>query len=145
MEQANIIENLIQAISILNQTDEYLNSLNDKLSECDKLETDFRHIIELKSVDEVNLKKLYLSMQDNFNKRRKIKKDMEISRSLTVNIGKLTNASNREILIQTLKNVETKYEKLEYSNRILDKETMDKLLNNKIKKRGRPPKIKEGE
>lgn len=145
MEQANIIENLIQAVSILNKTDEYSNSLSDKLSECDKLETDFRHIIELKSVDEVNLKKLYLSMQDNFNKRRKIKKDMEISRSLTVNIGKLTNASNREILIQTLKNVETKYEKLEYSNRILDKETMDKLLNNKTKKRGRPPKIKEGE
>lgn len=149
MEQINIIENVIQAISILDKTDEYLDSLNDKLSECDKLETDFRHIIELKPVDEIDLKKLYLSMQENFNKRRKIKKDMEISRNLTVNIGKLTNSSNRGLLVQTLKNVESKYEKLYYNNRILDEQKMAELIVKKSTKRGRRPSqakenVKEG-
>lgn len=144
MEQINIIENVIQAISILDKTDEYLDSLNDKLSECDKLETDFRHIIELKPVDEIDLKKLYLSMQENFNKRRKIKKDMEISRNLTVNIGKLTNSSNRGLLVQTLKNVESKYEKLYYNNRILDEQKMAELIVKKSTKRGRrPSQVKE--
>ena len=43
----NIIDNLIEAISILNKTDEYLENLGDRLSECDQLKSDFEHIIEI--------------------------------------------------------------------------------------------------
>ena len=72
-EEINIIESLIKAISILNDTDTYLESLDSQLSECDSLRSDFDHLIENGSLDDIDLKKLYLKMQENFSRRRKIK------------------------------------------------------------------------
>lgn len=77
-ENINIIENIIQAVSILNKTDEYLESLTTRLSECDSLISDYEHFIESTPLDEVNLEKLYQDMQSNFMKRRIIKNDMFI-------------------------------------------------------------------
>lgn len=58
-ENINIIENIIQAVSILNKTDEYLESLATRLSECDSLVSDYEHFIESTPINEVNLEKLY--------------------------------------------------------------------------------------
>ena len=68
--EINIIENLIQAVSILNKTDEYLDSLNDRLSEYDSLNSDFEHFIEFTPIEKVNLKELYTFMQQTYQKRR---------------------------------------------------------------------------
>ncbi len=140
-KKINIIDNITKAISILNQTDEYLDSLSTRLSECDKLETDYRHLIEFEPVEKINLKQLYKDMQNNFVNRRNIKKDMDIGRNLTTNIAKLCNIDNRQFLIQTLKNVESKNDGLEYTNRILNDNQIKRII---IKKRDRPKKLKEG-
>lgn len=143
-EQIDIIDNVIQAISILNKTDKYLGSLNDRLSECDKLETDYRHIIEFTPIEKVDLNKLYIAMQNNFNNRRKIKNDFDIGKSLSSNIAKLNNPETREFLIQTLKNAKSKNDNLEYTNRVLsDEQFRELMINEEKRKRGRPRKNQE--
>ena len=145
-ENINIIENIIQAVSILNKTDEYLESLVTRLSECDSLISDYEHFIENTSIEEVNLKALYQDMQKNFMKRRIIKNNMAINGSYKNLVAKLNNSTNREFLIQGLKNTQAKLG-TEYHNRVLTQEDIEKLKSIELpemKKRGRPKKVEEG-
>lgn len=146
-EQINIIENLVQAISILNKTDEYLESLGQRLSECDNLNNEFYHLIEMTSIEKVNLEKLYLIMQKNLKIRRKIKNDLNVRQCLNNNIARLNNIANREFLIAELKKVNNKYGQKfqEYNNEDLPSEVIKEIIETGIKKgRGRPKKMKEG-
>lgn len=145
-ENINIIENIIQAVSILNKTDEYLESLVTRLSECDSLISDYEHFIENTSIEEVNLKALYQDMQKNFMKRRIIKNNMAINGSYKNLVAKLNNSTNREFLIQGLKNTQAKLG-TEYHNRVLTQEDIEKLKSIELpekKKRGRLKKVEEG-
>lgn len=125
-ENINIIDNIIQAISILNKTDEYLESLTNRLSECDSLVSDYEHFIENTPIEEVNLEKLYQKMQENFIKRRTIKNDMAINDNYKNLTARLNNIANREFLIQNLKNVQSKLG-TKYHNRILKNEDIENL------------------
>lgn len=145
-ENINIIENIIQAVSILNKTDEYLESLTTRLSECDSLVSDYEHFIESTPINEVNLEKLYQDMQNNFMKRRVIKNNMAINDNYKKLTSRLNNIANREFLIQNLKNTQSKIG-TKYHNRILKQEDIEKLKDFPTvekKKRGRPKKLKEG-
>ena len=55
-QDIDIIGNLIEAISILNKTDEYLENLVNMLSECDSLKSDYENLIENTPNEEVNLR-----------------------------------------------------------------------------------------
>ncbi len=145
-ENISIIENIIQAVSILNKTDEYLESLTTRLSECDSLVSDYEHFIESTPINEVNLEKLYQDMQNNFMKRRVIKNNMAINDNYKNLTSRLNNIANREFLIQNLKNTQSKIG-TKYHNRILKQEDIEKLKDFQTvekKKRGRPKKLKEG-
>lgn len=145
-ENTNIIENIIQAVSILNKTDEYLESLTTRLSECDSLVSDYEHFIESTPINEVNLEKLYQDMQNNFMKRRVIKNNIAINDNYKNLTSRLNNIANREFLIQNLKNTQSKIG-TKYHNRILKQEDIEKLKDFQTvekKKRGRPKKLKEG-
>lgn len=144
-ENINIIENIIQAVSILNKTDEYLESLTTRLSECDSLVSDYEHFIESTPINEVNLEKLYQDMQNNFMKRRVIKNNMAINDNYKNLTSRLNNIANREFLIQNLKNTQSKIG-TKYHSRILKQEDIEKLKDFQTvekKKRGRPKKLKE--
>lgn len=145
-ENINIIENIIQAVSILNKTDEYLESLVVRLSKYDSLVSDYEHFIESTPINEVNLEKLYQDMQNNFMKRRVIKNNMAINDNYKNLTSRLNNIANREFLIQNLKNTQSKIG-TKYHNRILKQEDIEKLKDFQTvekKKRGRPKKLKEG-
>lgn len=139
-ENINIIDNLIQAISILNKTDEYLESLNDELSKCDSLRSDYEHFIENMEIDKVDLVKLFLSMQEVLKQRRIIKNDMALKENYKSSINRLNNIKNREFLIQDIKNTQSRLG-VKYHNRILkEKDVNDLILKENKKKRGRPKK-----
>lgn len=147
-KEINVIDNIIQAISILNKTDDYLEKLVGNLSDCDKLNSDFEHIIENYDLEKIDLKKLYVQMQMNYNRRRKIKKDMQINIYYKNNIAKLGISTQREFLIQGLKNLTGKLD-TEYKERLLTDEHLSKLLikeevNVAKRGRGRPKKEQSG-
>ncbi len=145
-ENINIIDNIIQAVSLLNKTDDYLESLGNRLSECEKMNNSFYHFIETTPIENVNLKALYQHMQSNLLERRKVKVDLTIRQTLNNNIAKLNNITNREFLISDLKKVKSKYNEkfAEYENENLSKEILESILIGKTKRRGRPKKVKEG-
>lgn len=144
-ENINIIDNIIQAVSILNKTDKYLESLTNRLSECDSLVSDYEHFIENTAIEEVNLKKLYKDMQDNFIKRRNIKNDMALNDNYKNLTARLNNITNREFLIQILKKTQSKLG-TKYHNRILSNEDIAELKKiEEKKKRGRPRKEVQNE
>ena len=140
----DIIENLVQAVSILNKTDEYLESLFTKLSECDSLISDYEHFIENTPIEQVNLKKLYLDMQKNFEKRRIVKDDITLKDNFKNLTSRFNNITNREFLIHSMKTIKSKLG-TKYHNRILTEQDIKELLiDTETKKgRGRPKKIKE--
>lgn len=142
--QINVIDNLIQAVSILNKTDEYLENLVNGLSECDSLVSDYEHFIEKTPIEEVNLEQLYLNMQENFKKRRIIKNDIALKDNYKNLTSRLNNSVNREFLIQSMKTAKSKIG-IKYHNRILKEEDVNNLKKcAETKKRGRPKKVEEG-
>ena len=140
--EINVIDNLIQAVSILNNMDQYLESLNDGLSECDSLISDYEHFIENTPIEQIDLKKLYTSMQEVFNKRRIIKDNITLRDNYKNLNGRLNNSANREILLQQMKNVQSKLG-VKYHNRILTQDEIKQLFINMETKRkpGRPKKV----
>lgn len=140
-ETIDVIDNLIQAVSILNNTDKYLESLDNKLSEYDSVISDYEHFIESMECCEVDLNKLFLSMKDTFNKRRIVKNNIVLRENYKNLVGRLNNSGNREIMIQSMKNVQSKIGK-KYHNRILTNADIEELqkIEPPKKKRGRPKK-----
>ena len=129
MGNDDIINQTIQATSILNKLEDYFEGLTNELSNCDK---------------KISVSLLYKNMQDVFQKRRKIKQDKALSIYFTQNSGKLNQKSNREMFLQGLKTTQ-KNLLTEYQNRILTSDEILMLTEGSVKKkRGRPKKMKEG-
>ena len=141
-EEINILDNIIQAVSILNKTEDYIEQLDDKLSEFDKLNSDFEHLIENADINNLNLKELYTKMQNLYLNRRKVKQDKSIGVYFKNNSGKLNISSNREMLIQGLKTIVGKINTT-YTNRVLTDEDIKELTEPVKRKPGRPKKVTE--
>ena len=144
MEDNEIVNQTAQAISILNQLEDYFDTLDDEMSNCDKEISDYEHLIENSKLEEFNLSLIYENMKSIFQKRRKIKKDKLLSVYFLQNSGKLNQKNNREIFLQGLKNTQ-KNLVTEYKNRILTVDEIEKITKKETKKRGRPKKVKEGD
>lgn len=136
----DVIDNIVQAISILNKTDEYLEGLNCKLSECDQMKSDFEHIVENNKCENINLQLFFNEFQKCLLNRRKVKKDLSLSVYYKNNIAKLQEKDNREFLIQGLKNVDNKTDSNDYQNRILTDDILKSFKQQEKPKRGRPKK-----
>lgn len=139
-EQIDIIDNIVQAISILNKTEEYLESLPAKLSEYDTILVDYEHIIELTPIEQLDAKKLIENMQKVYFARRKVKDDMKLGNTYKNNIEKLKELNNREFLIATIKKNRENIS-AGYTNRILTAEQVDEVMKKEKKKVGRPKKV----
>jgi len=139
IEEINIVDNIIQAVSILNKTEDYIERLDDKLSEFDKLNSDFEHLIENADIKSVNLKELYSKMQKLYLNRRKVKQDKSIGVYFLNNSLKLNIKTNRQMLIQGLKTITEKLDTT-YVNRILTEEDIKELIEPVKRKPGRPKK-----
>lgn len=142
----NIVDSVTNAVSLLNNIEKYMNSLDEALSNCDKLNSDFEHLIENENLEEINLKTLFSKMQELYTQRRKIKQDKSLAVYFQNNSMKLNSSSNREFLVQGLKTLENKMD-TNYNNRVLSDDDIKVIMSKETvkKKRGRPRKIKEGE
>ena len=141
-EQIDILENVIQAVSILNNTETYMEGLTNRLSECDSTISDYEHLIENNDLSTIDLTKMFSNMKDIFAERRRIKKDMSIREYYKNNATKLSNSGSRELLVQGIKTLLPKLETT-YKNRILTEEEINSLKIAEKPKRGRKPKVKE--
>lgn len=123
----DVLEEIKNAINILNKVDEYKDTLVDKLSEQDKRLSDLEHYIEENKLSTNQCYRMIKEIKKQREIRRKIKNDYTILTNYGNNINKLINHDSRRMLLEKVykanKSLETKYK-----NRIYTKEELEELL-----------------
>lgn len=133
-----MIDDIIKVINILNNVDEYVDSLSRQLSEQDSKMSDLYHYLETNKLNAIECCKFVNEMQKVCIERRKIKQEIGIGKIYKSELTKLNNPTNRKFFIQDLKTTERKLN-TKYKNRVYTDEEIQELIKPK-KKRGRPKK-----
>lgn len=128
-----MIDEMIDAIKILNAIDDTIDSLPKQQSECDSKLSDLYHILENNKLDAIQCCAFVKEMQKVCLERRKVKDNIEIGKVIKNNSAKLNSKDNRQFLINELR-IRQKRLETEYRNRIY---TEKDLVDLKIKKEGK--------
>lgn len=123
----DVLEELKNAINILNKVDEYKDTLVDKLSEQDKRLSDLEHYIEENKLSTNQCYRMIKEIKKQREIRRKIKNDYTILTNYGNNINKLINHDSRRMLLEKIYKVNKSLE-AKYKNRIYTKEDLEELL-----------------
>lgn len=123
----NVIEELKEAVSIINKVDEYKDSLVDRLSEQDKKLSDLLHYIENNKLSTAQCYRIVKEIKKQREIRRKVKNDMNILSTYDKHINKLLNTNNRSMLLAELYKVDKRLQ-AEYKNRLYTEEEINEIL-----------------
>ena len=123
----NVIEDITNAVSILNKVDNYKNNLVDKLSEQDKKMSDLYHLIENTKLTTGQCYRIVRELKKQLEIRRKVKRDMSLLATYDKNINKLLNESNRNMLLAEIHKSEKRLDTV-YQNRIYTDEELIEII-----------------
>lgn len=116
----DIVEELTNAIKILDEVESYTESLCEALSNEDQKISDLLHFIENNNINAAQSCHLIKEIKKVRLERRKIKNDMELARAYKDNVNKLINKDNRKMILaklhKTSKQLESEYQNRVYSN-----------------------------
>lgn len=116
----DVLENIKQVVTILSNIEEYQETLSSELSKYDCMTSDLLHYIEDEKLDAVKMCKIVKELKKVRIDRRKIKRDMELTRVFENNKAKLSSKDNMQFLmseiIKTNKKVNCKYHNRIYSS-----------------------------
>lgn len=116
----DVLENIKQVVTILSNIEEYQETLSSELSKYDCMTSDLLHYIEDEKLDAIKMCKIVKEIKKIRIDRRKIKRDMELTRVFENNKAKLSNKDNMQFLmseiIKTNKKMGCKYHNRIYSN-----------------------------
>lgn len=120
----NIVEEVKEVISKLNEIDSYNSSLPQQLSIIDKKQQDILHLIESQKISAFEAYRIIKELRKVRIERRKIKNDMELLRVYDENKNKLSSNENRQFLLHEVckkeKNLNTEYKYQEYTKEELE-------------------------
>lgn len=124
----SVLENIKQALQLLQENEEHYSNLVDALSETDR-KTDFwLHYIELKNVPVTQNYKIIKELKRLREKRRSIKNDLELMKVFKDNEQKMVNAKNRQILLTTICKTDNKQQNAKYNYDAYTEEEVNKIL-----------------
>jgi hypothetical protein len=123
----DVLEKLTDSIKILNEVDEYKDSLVDRLSEQDKKLSDLLHYIEKNKLSTAQCYRIVKEIKKQREIRRKVKNDMNILSTYDKHINKLLNTNNRSMLLAELYKVDKRLQ-AEYKNRLYTEEEINEIL-----------------
>ncbi len=123
----DIVEEITNAIKILDEVEVYTESLCEALSNQDQKTSDLLHYIENNNINAAQSCHLIKEIKKVRIERRKIKNDMEIARAFKDNIGKLINTENRKMILSKLHKTSKQLES-EYKNRIYTTQDFTEIL-----------------
>ena len=123
----DIVEEITNAIKILDEVELYTESLCEALSNQDQKTSDLLHYIENNNINAAQSCHLIKEIKKVRMERRKIKNDMEIARAFKDNVGKLINTENRKMILSKLHKTSKQLES-EYKNRIYTTQDFTEIL-----------------
>lgn len=130
----NVLENIKEAVELLNEVDEYnreLNGENGLISTCDKKIDFWEHYLELEDLKVTEAYNINKEIKKQRMLRRKYKNDAELIKLFKDNEAKLQNAGHREILVTQLHKTETKQKNLKYSYNAYTEDEIHNILKPK--------------
>lgn len=144
MRNEIIVEKIKQVINLLDEIDEMIETQSIEIQNIDLQLSDFYHLIENNELSDVASINVIKRIHDLRVLRRSLNNEHEIENTYNTHKSKLSGKETRQFLLheiyKTVKSLGS-----QYKNRILTDEDINNLLNGEVKKkRGRPPKVKEG-
>lgn len=127
----NVLEKIKQAISILNEIDEYDSSLNNKLSTYDLKQADLLHYIENNKLTTAECYRVVKEIKNIREHRRKVKNDMEILSKYNQQKARLNSKDNRQLLIAEL-HKRVKQQGVRYNNKGYSNEELKRILGKEV-------------
>lgn len=94
-----MVESIKKSCEMLNDMEEYSNTLNERLSEYDLKTADLLHLIENERLNSSQCWRVLKELKTIRNERRKVKQDMQISYTFEKHKNKLVNKDNRIMLM----------------------------------------------
>lgn len=122
-----IIDKVKEISDLMNELQSYTNNLNSSLQAVDFKISDLLHLIESEKLDTKACYRIVKELKNVRKDRRKIKNDMELSKTLNLNLNKLLNIENRQFLLAEL-NKTNNHLNNKYKNRIYTEEEIKELI-----------------
>ncbi len=122
-----IIEKVKEISELMNELQSYTNNLSASLQAVDYRISDLLHFIESEKLDTKACYRIVKELKNVRKDRRKIKNDMELSKTLNLNLNKLLNIENRQFLLAEL-NKTNNHLNNKYKNRIYTEEEIKELI-----------------
>ena len=124
----NIVKQVQKVCDLLDELDEYLDSLPELHSEMDLRMSDLYHPIENETLTSTQAKRFTDEIKSVCNNRRIIKDDIAYSKVFRDNINKLVQKDNRQMLLTKLYTLSKQKEDAQYTYRVYSDEEINKLL-----------------
>lgn len=120
MKQFNIVDSLKTSVKLLDNIEDYIDTLSAEQSECDSRLSDLYHFVENNNMSASQSCSLIKEMKRVLLERRKIKNDRELGNLLKNEIQRLNNKNTRQMLITDIckkaKQLDTKYKNRIYAD-----------------------------
>lgn len=123
-----VLDNLKQAIDLLQQNEDYYSELYNLQSVTDKKIDFWLHYIELNNVPVTQAYKIIKEVKRLREQRRTIKNELELMKIFKDNEQKLGNASNRRILLTQVSRTDNKQQNAKYSYDAYSEDEMNEIL-----------------
>lgn len=141
MRDKIIYDKIKEAMVLLDEIDEMIETQSIELQSIDYELCDWLHYIENNTIDENNGIKIINEIQKLRKARRSLHNEHEIEMTYKKNASKVMGNNTRPMLLAEINKVIKQLDS-DYKNRILTEEKISQLLETK-KKRGRPKKNEE--
>lgn len=123
----NILEKIKLVFATLDEIDDYVNELNDKLSKLDLMQQDILHLIETENLDAKRCCRVIKELKKIRINRRNIKNNIEISNKYNEQRERISRKDNRKFLLVELFKREKIINK-KYNYRVYTQEEINNIL-----------------
>ena len=128
MIKINVKDKIIEVSKMLDELDEYDDSLSSSLSITDSKISDLMHLIESNTLKTNQCYRIVRELRKLRLERRKIKNDMDLLQVFKTEKNKLLNVEYRKFLLNSIYKEDKRQNNAKYNNRIYSEEELKEIL-----------------
>ena len=128
MVKINVKDKILEVSKLLDEIDEYDNSLSSALSIADSKICDLMHLIEMNTLKTNQCYRIVRELHKLRLERRKIKNDMDLLQVFKTEKNKLINIEYRKFLLNAIYKEDRRQNNAKYNNRVYTEEELKELL-----------------
>lgn len=128
MIKINVKDKIIEVSKMLDELDEYDDSLSSSLSTVDSKICDLMHLIENNTLKNNQCYRIVRELRKLRLERRKIKNDMDLLQVFKTEKNKLLNVEYRKFLLNSIYKEDKRQNNVKYNNRIYSEEELKEIL-----------------